>query len=441
LGYERLIPKCVAGPTKTDFLIVGGGVVGLSIARELKRRFNDSSVALVEKESECGLHASGRNSGVIHAGFYYTAESLKAKFTRDGNRTLLQYCAEKKIPINKCGKLVVAKDETELPQLDELLRRGKTNGVLLESITAKDAVKIEPRVKTFERAIFSPATSTADPVQVLQAMKQDALREGISIHQNAAYIGRKTGHVKTLTGDFEAGFVVNAAGLYADRVAHEFGFSEDYRILPFKGIYLYSQEPAGAIRTNIYPVPDLRNPFLGVHFTLLVDGRAKIGPTAIPAFWREQYKGLTNFKFGEFAEIIFRDLGLLFFSGFDFKRLAVEETLKYYRPRLVNLASNLLENVKLENFCHWGKPGIRAQLLNIKTKKLEMDFVIQSDAKSLHVLNAVSPAWTCALPFAKYVCDKIEASRQGDRNINRHQPDPGPPMQDTAHSSLSSRAR
>jgi L-2-hydroxyglutarate oxidase LhgO len=174
---------------------------------------------------------------------------------------------------------------------------------------------------------------------------------------------------------------------------------------------------------------------------LLGDGRAKIGPTAIPAFWREQYKGLTNFKFGEFAEIIFRDLGLLFFSGFDFKRLAVEETLKYYRPRLVKLASTLLENVKLENFRHWGKPGIRAQLLNIKTKKLEMDFVIQSDAKSLHVLNAVSPAWTCALPFAKYVCDKIENSRQPDRNLNHRPPDPALPTPDKAYSSLSSHAR
>jgi L-2-hydroxyglutarate oxidase LhgO len=178
-----------------------------------------------------------------------------------------------------------------------------------------------------------------------------------------------------------------------------------------------------------------------VHFTLLVDGRAKIGPTAIPAFWREQYKGLTNFKFGEFAEIIFRDLGLLFFSGFDFKRLAVEETLKYYRPRLVNLASTLLENVKLENFRHWGKPGIRAQLLNIKTKKLEMDFVIQSDSKSLHVLNAVSPAWTCSLPFAKYVCDKIEGYGKSDRSLNHRQVDPAPPIQDTARSSLSSHAK
>jgi len=295
-----------------------------------------------------------------------------------------------------------------LPQLDELLRRGKANGVVLQSITEADARAIEPRVKTYQRAIFSPSTSTADPVQVLQAMKRDALNEGITVYQNATYLRKANGRLVTSVGDFEPGYVVNAAGLYADRVAQDFGFSEDYRILPFKGIYLYSEERPGALRTNIYPVPDLRNPFLGVHFTLLVDGRAKIGPTAIPAFWREQYQGLGNFKWGEFAEIIFRELGLLFFSGFDFKRMAVEETLKYSRARLVGLASALLEKVKLEDYKHWGKPGIRAQLLNIKTRKLEMDFVIQGDGKSLHVLNAVSPAWTCSLPFAKYVCDKIE---------------------------------
>jgi (S)-2-hydroxyglutarate dehydrogenase len=391
-----------------DFLVIGGGVVGISIARELKQRHAGARVALLEKEADCGLHASGRNSGVIHAGFYYTADSLKARLTRDGNRLLTQYCDSRKIPVNKCGKLVVARNEAELPQLDELLRRGKVNGVELSSITSAEARAMEPRVKTYQRAIFSPSTSTADPVEVLQSMKQDALSEGIGIFPGVAYLGRRNGRVQTSAGEYEAGYVVNAAGLYADRVARDFGFSVDYRILPFKGIYLYSEEPAGALRTNIYPVPDLRNPFLGVHFTLLANGHAKIGPTAIPAFWREQYHGFGNFKFGEFAEIIFRDLGLMWSSGFDFKRLAVEETMKYYRPRLVSLAAELLEGVKVEDYRRWGKPGIRAQLLNIKTRKLEMDFVLQGDKESLHVLNAVSPAWTCSLSFAKYVCDRLE---------------------------------
>lgn len=393
----------------SDFLVVGGGIVGLCIAREVKSRRPAARVVLLEKETECGLHASGRNSGVIHAGFYYSADSLKAKLTRDGNRLLHAFCERKKIPVNRCGKLVVARDASELPQLDELLRRGKANGVELQSISAADARKIEPRVKTFERAIFSPTTSTSDPVRLLQAMKEEALAEGITIQQSVAYLGRAGETIKTSAGDCQTGYLINAAGLYADRVARDFGFSEEYRILPFKGIYLYSDEPPGALRTNVYPVPDLRNPFLGVHFTVAVDGHTKIGPTAIPAFWREQYKGLANFKLDEFAEIIWRDLGLLFLSGFDFKRIAAEETLKYFRSRLVSLAGELLEGVKLAHYTRWGKPGIRAQLLHLKTRKLEMDFVLQGDRKSFHVLNAVSPAWTCALPFAKYVCDQIDA--------------------------------
>jgi L-2-hydroxyglutarate oxidase LhgO len=391
----------------SDFLVVGGGIVGISIARELRSRYRDSKITLIEKEPEVGLHASGRNSGVIHAGFYYSADSLKAKLTRLGNQLLTAYCEQKKIPVLKCGKLVVAKDASELPQLDELLRRGRANDVPLESVSAAEAKKIEPRVKTFERAIFSPTTATADPSQVVLAMKEDARAEGVKIFTNTAYKGRTNNEVVTTSGSFSTGYVINAAGLYADQVARDFGFSEHYRILPFKGIYLYSEEAPGSLRTNVYPVPDLRNPFLGVHFTVPVNGRTKIGPTAIPAFWREQYKGLANFKMAELAEILWRDLGLMFFSGFDFKRLAGEETLKYFRRRLVSLASALLEGVELKHYQHWGKPGIRAQLLNIKTRKLEMDFLIQADSKSLHVLNAVSPAWTCALPFSKYVCDHL----------------------------------
>jgi (S)-2-hydroxyglutarate dehydrogenase len=398
---------------RADFLIVGGGIVGISIARELKARQPDANILLLEKEAECARHGSGRNSGVIHAGFYYSADSLKARLTRDGSRLLREYCDSRKVPLNRCGKLVVARNESELPQMDELLRRGQVNGVELRSITAAEARAIEPRVKTFQRAIFSPTTTTADPAQVTLAMKADALKEGIIIQTNAAYLGWRDGKVTTSAGDFAADYVINAAGLYADRVALDFGFSREYRILPFKGIFLYSDEPHGSIRTNIYPVPDLRNPFLGTHFTLLADGHAKIGPTAIPAFWREQYEGLGNFKMGEFTEILWREMGLMWSSGFDFKRLAVEETWKYYRPRLVSLAAELLEGVEAKNYRRWGKPGIRAQLLNIQTRKLEMDFVLQGDKQSLHVLNAVSPAWTCSLSFAKHVCDKIAGLREG----------------------------
>ena len=393
--------------TSCDFLVIGGGVIGLNIARELRRKFSDASVALIEKEPSLGLHASGRNSGVLHAGFYYSADSLKAKFTVVGNRTLREYCESKGIAINRCGKLVVAKDEREHPVLDELLKRGERNGVQLEKITAEDAQAFEPRVKTYRHALWSPTTSSVDPTAVMAAMRADALAEGVTIHTGTAYRGRRGSSVRTSTGTFEAGYVVNAAGLYADQIARDYGFSEQYRILPFKGLYLYSNEAPGAIRTNIYPVPDLRNPFLGVHFTVTVDGHAKIGPTAIPAFWREQYAGLDNFRLGEMVDILVRQAGLFFGSGFDFKSLAFEELRKYVRTHLVGLAGALMEGVHPQDYRRWGKAGIRAQLLDIKKKKLEMDFVFQHDDRSMHVLNAVSPGFTCSLPFAHYLCEHI----------------------------------
>ena len=279
----------------SDFLIIGGGIVGLNIARQLKRLYPDSSVIILEKEQDCGLHASGRNSGVLHAGFYYSPDSLKARFTRQGNRLLTEYCESKNLPLNRCGKLVVAKSEDDHEAMDVLLERGRVNGIELEDISESDAVTIEPRVKTCGRALFSPTTSTVNPSEVMRAMTEDAVAEGVQIERGVSYRGRQGQAIVTSSELYESGYVVNAAGLYADRMARDFGFSERYRILPFKGLYLYSNEPVGAVRTNIYPVPDLRNPFLGVHATVTVGGAMKIGPTAIPAFWREQYAGFGNF--------------------------------------------------------------------------------------------------------------------------------------------------
>jgi L-2-hydroxyglutarate oxidase LhgO len=393
--------------TITDFLVIGGGIIGINVARRLKAIYSDARVTLIEKELSCGLHASGRNSGVLHAGFYYSPDSLKAKFTRIGNARLTAYCDSRKIPLNRCGKLVVAKNENELPALDELLRRGRVNEIELHLVTAEEAHKIEPRAKTWERALFSPTTATVDPTMVMSAMKEDAETEGVRIYAGHQYLGCEGTVVKTSCDRFDSGYIVNAAGLYADTIARDFGFSQRYRILPFKGLYLYSEEPVGAIRTNIYPVPDLRNPFLGVHFTVTSAGKAKIGPTAIPAFWRENYHGMENFHVNEFLEIIGRGSSLMASSGFDFRRLAMEELRKYSKRHMVTLASELASGVRREHYRRWGRPGIRAQLLDIENKKLEMDFVIEGDRRSIHVLNAVSPAFTCSLPFSEYVGEKI----------------------------------
>ena len=393
----------------TDFLLIGGGIIGISIARELKSRYPDSSVCILEKENKCGLHASGRNSGVLHAGFYYTADSFKARFTREGNQRLTEYCDAKNIKLNKCGKLVVAQNESELPLLDELMNRASKNSVPLEFVTEEEGRAIEPRVKTYQKALFSPTTSSVNPKELVESLLSDAIREGVQIKSNSRYL-RRAGKrsIQTSDGAYEAKYLINVAGLYADKIGRDFGFSRDHRILPFKGLYLYSDEPPGALKTHIYPVPDLANPFLGVHFTVTTDGKTKLGPTAIPAFWREQYEGWGNFNLNEFSEIIRRQAGLFLTSNFDFKALAIRELQKYSKPKLVSLASTLAEGVDIKHYRRWGPPGIRAQLLNIRTKTLEMDFFMEGDDQSMHILNAVSPGFTCALPFADYVCDQID---------------------------------
>ena len=396
-----------------DYLIIGGGIVGLTIALEIKKRDANASVVVLEKEKELAQHGSGRNSGVLHAGFYYTADSLKARFTREGNARWKRFVEERGLKINRCGKLVVAKNEQEVEGLRELKRRGDLNGVETYLITLEEAKKIEPRVKSTELALWSPNTATVDPKECMAAIAAECQAQGIEIHLESPYLGRRGQDILTPQEIYSPGFVVNAAGLHADRVAHDFGLGLRYRILPFKGLYVYGSEPVGALRTNIYPVPDLRNTFLGVHFTVTVDGQAKIGPTAIPAFWRENYESLKGFDAAEALSIL-RDEAILFFrNDFNFRSLALEEIKKYSRAYLVRQASALLEDVRLENYRTWGRPGIRAQLYDHQDKRLVMDFLLEGNPQGLHVLNAISPAWTAAMPFAEYVVDQIEALHKG----------------------------
>jgi len=307
----------------------------------------------------------------------------------------------------------VAQNPAELDSLDLLYRRGRENGVQLEMLSRADAEKIEPRVLTCERALFSPTTATIDSPAVVRSLAADAARLGVAIRTRARYLGRKNGTVNTTAGAYDAGYVVNAAGLYADRVARDFGFGRHHRILPFKGLYLRAAASAPPLRASIYPVPDLRFPFLGVHLTVTVDGHSKIGPTAIPCLWREQYQPFSGFRLDEMIEVCGSIAGLAIRAGFDFRGLAREEMKKYHRGYLVSQAAALATGVRPQDFTTWGRPGIRAQLLDLRSRKLIMDFCTEGDGRSFHVLNAVSPAFTCALPFSQYVCDQIHDFQQG----------------------------
>lgn len=390
-----------------DYFIIGGGIVGLAIARDLMDRFPNVSIGVLEKEPDVAYHSSGRNSGVLHAGFYYSKDSLKARFTRDGNRQMTEYCLSNNLRINQCKKVVVAKDESELPALYELDKRGKANGVDVSLIDEKQLADIDPNVKTFKYALYSPTTATVDPVEVNQAIRKDLENKGIKFFFSEAYIARLDDHtIRTSKGNiFSASKIINAAGLYADKIAGDFGYSEKYTIIPFKGVYLKYHGKVNPVSLNVYPVPVLRNPWLGVHFTVTVDGTVKIGPTSMPAFWRENYKGCDNFSLKEAAAILGWESVLFLTNAFNFRNIAFDEIKKYKKSYFASLAQKMVKTMDAKGFNEWGRPGIRAQLLNKQTKELVMDFVVEGDKNSIHVLNAVSPAFTCSFPFAKWVVD------------------------------------
>ena len=387
------------------YLVIGGGIIGLTVARVLRDRDPKSSIAILEKDSDIAMHSSGRNSGVLHAGFYYTADSLKAKFTVAGNRAMKKYCIDNNLQLNECGKVVVSKNENEINGLHTLYERGLRNGVDLTLIDANELSKIEPNAKTFENALYSPSTATVNPEEISQCLKEELLAKGISIFLNDGFAEKREGNIVITTqgNTISADVVINCAGLYADKIAQEYGFSEDYTIIPFKGIYLKYSGYDMPVKTNIYPVPDLKNPFLGVHYTVTVDNHIKIGPTAIPALWRENYSGFDNFSMDELINISMIESKLFMQNKFHFRGLALEEMKKYWKPYYRNMAKTLVHEIDVAKFNAWTRPGIRAQLLNKNTKELVQDFIIEGDDDSVHILNAVSPAFTCSFPFAEYV--------------------------------------
>jgi L-2-hydroxyglutarate oxidase LhgO len=213
--------------------------------------------------------------------------------------------------------------------------------------------------------------------------------------------------IRTACGTLRFGRLINAAGLYADTIAHDFGCGLDYTILPFKGIYLKDPANDSNLTTNIYPVPNLANPFLGVHFTLAVDNAAKIGPTAIPAFWRENYRGLDRFNLTQMLQILGWEARLFLGNDFGFRTLAIDEMKKYSRSYLINLAKKLTRAMPLHPYDTWSTPGIRAQLLHKPTRELVQDFVVETQGNTTHILNAVSPAFTASIPFGRWVAETL----------------------------------
>jgi L-2-hydroxyglutarate oxidase len=402
-------------PNSVDFVVVGGGIVGLTIARALKRAYPDASIVVFEKEPRLAAHASGRNSGVIHSGIYYTQGSLKARICAEGGRRLAAYCDEHGLPIKRVGKLIIPLDPRDGSRLETLQARGRANGADFRMVDEAEIRRVEPEARSADgRGLYNPETAVLDPVAVVEHVAGEIQAGGVTVRLGErCQLGDPRARTVTAAGTTYAyGHLINAAGAHADTVAHAFGVGERYRILPFRGFY-YRLRPGSPITVNglIYPVPDLRFPFLGVHATTAVSGTVYFGPTAMPAFGRENYRGLEDLSPGDFGAIIGRILQQYVRNPNGFRHYLHAEAPRLLKPAFMRAARGMLPRLTGHDLVRADKYGIRAQLFDGEKGELEMDFVIEPGPHSTHVLNAVSPAFTCSLSFADLVVERVKSEK------------------------------
>ncbi len=386
-------------------IIIGSGVIGLTIAWELAK--NNNEIIIIEKESKAGIHASGRNSGVLHSGIYYPKETLKAKFCRDGKPLFREFCSKYDIRLNQCGKILVTKSEKECETLSLLEKRAKENEIEVSWLNEAQLSEKDPIAKTVSNAIWVPETAVFDPKKVVATLHdQLSERSNVKILLGASFIERVSEKViKTSKGELSSDVIINAAGGYADKIAHQFGIGQNLHLIPFKGVYKkVNSEIAKKMNHHIYPVPDLENPFLGVHFTKSINGDVYAGPTAIPAFGAENYKAFEKLSIDS-VRILAKD-ATLFLRNKKFRRVALSEPKRYIHHYFYKEAKRLVHTLESKDLIFTNKIGIRPQLVNWQTKELMMDFNVQAKDNHIHILNAISPAFTCCFAFAKYICKK-----------------------------------
>ena len=398
-------------PNKCDVLVIGAGVVGLSTGIALLQSRPSIKVIIADKEKDIGFHASGRNSGVIHAGFYYSPDSLKAKFCRDGNFELRKLAKKYGIPVNDVGKVVVVRNEDEDSRLNILFERGIANGVELEIHPEEKLKNFEPLAVTYNRFMWSPNTGISDSKAIVKAMRDEYISLGGAINFGSRVkLVQSAGEIRDSSDQFTFKHLVNAAGAQADKISRSVGVGTDYAMLPLMGVYRATSYRNLPLQRLVYPVPHPINPFLGVHFTLTIDGKVKIGPTAIPILGREQYSVTQGWSGSDIAQAIRGMRSLITKDSHDFGTMLKNEWPKIIQKLLIKESTQLVPSVIDVRDWHRKPPGIRAQLVHLPSGKLEQDFIVTSQSNATHVLNAVSPGWTSSIPFGRYLADKVALS-------------------------------
>ena len=391
-----------------DYVIIGAGIIGISLGIELLTQKPTKKILIIDKESRPGVHASGRNSGVLHAGFYYSPDSLKAKFCKQGNLELKKFCKTNNLEVKETGKVVVCQDKNDVTRLMNLFERGIANGVEIELLDSKELSRIEPAAQTVDKFIWSPTTAVGNPKEIIKKLAEKFTKMGGLFRFNSRVKLINKSNEVLIEGNgyiLSATSIINSAGAYASELAKQVGVGHEYVCLPFLGAYRKSEFVAGNPKRLVYPVPNPINPFLGVHTTNTLSDEIKIGPTAFPVIGKEQYKFLDGFNAKELRDFYLATKTLLKSDSVNILGLAKSEGIKLFKRPLIKKAKRLTNALDLNQKWKNYPAGIRAQIVNLDTKVIEMDYIVRSDKNVVHILNAVSPGWTSSIPFSRWIVE------------------------------------
>jgi len=410
LTHGSVVKVSALKDLRFDYVILGGGITGLCIASRLSEIEKNAEIAIIDKEKEVGKHSSGRNSGIIHSGIYYKPQSLRSKVCVKGGIRLKAWINERKIPINNCGKIVVAQKQELDDQLEMLKKWGDANGAQTE-IWGKDKLKrIFPAARTSsQRCLWCPETSVVNPKKVVKALYEELKEKNViffldesvveaDISKNKIYLSK--------SGPVAYGYLFNCAGTGTLEIASYFGIGKEFTVMPFKGYY-YSLKKQSNIEVpaNLYPVANTETPFLGVHFTPgpEVGDEVSLGPTAILSPGRENYRGIDNLEPGDFAKNISILARSYILNKNKIRRYIHEQAFLNIKALFVKNAQMLVPQLEEKDLEFKGKVGIRPQLYDIKNDKLVDDFVCRHTQNTTHVLNTISPAFTSSFELADYI--------------------------------------